>query len=569
MPDKNQISITADKKDLIKMLRNAFTNHTTFAGELLQNARRAGATEVHIVASEGRFMIHDNGSGISDYQKLLALCVSGWPEEVQKSDSPFGAGFIAAIYSAAHLTVSSGGFRFSRPTDDLLALEKVTLEPEETSGTTILLEGIKSSPSADEIANLVRGFPIPVTFNGELLDRPAATDGQKVFCQSDIGLVELPNERHNSTLRHTASCQLFLQGLPVDLPCRHNRMDVKPSLDPLVIHLDSMKYEGRFPDRNVLFMENKGDADRIYQAILGALTQTIEALKGEERHDETIAWHPVLLSHGLLKLLNDVPVLPRNALKEATPELTYADTVDSWNSDSGLDRITREDASKLPIIVADAPEQAPAADLPLRKGEDVQYDEAASRNSALDDPYITNCYMIALKAVFLDFRFDEGHWVYQLENCIPLEDVAVQAITPVEKGQTKADPLSYINRTLEGCREVRFEGSHGTATTNELAVFISPAHALVPKQASDHDICGTLFFYVDEFGAEDDERKERHIDAMAATLAMLHGEDSPETYFRKRLQDLRLHADENLKNQSFTVIFRQGEMHPTVEVTAA
>ena len=38
--------------------------------EILQNARRAGATEVRISNKDGLITVQDNGSGIEDFQKL-------------------------------------------------------------------------------------------------------------------------------------------------------------------------------------------------------------------------------------------------------------------------------------------------------------------------------------------------------------------------------------------------------------------------------------------------------------------------------------------------------------------
>ena len=41
--------------------------------ELLQNARRAGATQVEITNEDGTVTVRDNGRGIADFSKLLDL----------------------------------------------------------------------------------------------------------------------------------------------------------------------------------------------------------------------------------------------------------------------------------------------------------------------------------------------------------------------------------------------------------------------------------------------------------------------------------------------------------------
>ena len=46
--------------------------------EILQNARRAGATEIRISNKGELITVQDNGSGIEDFQKLLDLGGSGW-----------------------------------------------------------------------------------------------------------------------------------------------------------------------------------------------------------------------------------------------------------------------------------------------------------------------------------------------------------------------------------------------------------------------------------------------------------------------------------------------------------
>ena len=59
--------------------------------EILQNARRAGATEVKITNKDNLVTVHDNGSGIDDFQKLLDLGGSGWDEKMEAGEDPAGA----------------------------------------------------------------------------------------------------------------------------------------------------------------------------------------------------------------------------------------------------------------------------------------------------------------------------------------------------------------------------------------------------------------------------------------------------------------------------------------------
>ena len=60
--------------------------------EILQNARRAGATEVRISNKDDFVTIVDNGSGIMNFQKLLDLGGSGWDQQTEQGEDPAGVG---------------------------------------------------------------------------------------------------------------------------------------------------------------------------------------------------------------------------------------------------------------------------------------------------------------------------------------------------------------------------------------------------------------------------------------------------------------------------------------------
>ena len=63
--------------------------------EILQNARRAGATEVRISNKDGLITVADNGSGIDDFRKLLDLGGSGWDEKLEAGEDPAGVGLFS------------------------------------------------------------------------------------------------------------------------------------------------------------------------------------------------------------------------------------------------------------------------------------------------------------------------------------------------------------------------------------------------------------------------------------------------------------------------------------------
>lgn len=75
--------------------------------ELLQNARRAGATQVEMTNTKGRISVRDNGSGIDDFSKLLELGDSHWDETMEAAEDPAGVGLFCL--APRELTVRSHG----------------------------------------------------------------------------------------------------------------------------------------------------------------------------------------------------------------------------------------------------------------------------------------------------------------------------------------------------------------------------------------------------------------------------------------------------------------------------
>jgi len=60
--------------------------------EILQNARRAGATQVSITNQKGLVTVQDNGTGIDDFSKLLDLGDSDWDQAMEEAEDPAGVG---------------------------------------------------------------------------------------------------------------------------------------------------------------------------------------------------------------------------------------------------------------------------------------------------------------------------------------------------------------------------------------------------------------------------------------------------------------------------------------------
>ena len=129
--EKSETTLKVNQGNLVKNLRFSFTNATTVLGELMQNARRAGATKVEIdfAPKTKTLVVRDDGCGIDCYQTLFTIAESGWDAEVVEQEHPFGLGFLSALFSCQYLEVESKGGRIAMPTEDILSFKPVTVTP--------------------------------------------------------------------------------------------------------------------------------------------------------------------------------------------------------------------------------------------------------------------------------------------------------------------------------------------------------------------------------------------------------------------------------------------------------
>jgi hypothetical protein len=151
---------------------------TDVLNELLQNARRAGATEVdidRIFSDDGLILrVRDDGRGIADSAKFLALGDSGWDETIARSEGPAGMG--AFSLAGRHVTVRSrpdgaaAGWQVTIPpsaweTADPLPIETSTIE----LGTEIEIHVPNSwTVLLDEVIESVSTYyPVRVCFDGK------------------------------------------------------------------------------------------------------------------------------------------------------------------------------------------------------------------------------------------------------------------------------------------------------------------------------------------------------------------------------------------------------------------
>ena len=176
MPRTIQASIHPDALSRVPDFFNATLLQTL--NELLQNSRRAGATQIHITASRTQVTIADNGSGIADPATLLAFGLSGWNQDLARSEHPAGMGMYSlARRSRVSVTSRVAGqpaWSVSLNSDTFVGKRTADVVPatdfQQDHGTTISfsLRSDEHGPSHDA-ANAAEYYPLPVYLNGSLL----------------------------------------------------------------------------------------------------------------------------------------------------------------------------------------------------------------------------------------------------------------------------------------------------------------------------------------------------------------------------------------------------------------
>ena len=342
-----QVQLQINEQGLLRNQRYAFSNRTTLVSELMQNARRAGATRVEIdYDADARLLtVRDDGAGIDDFQKLLTFHESGWNDATCRQERPFGIGFSKCLYAATRCSVSSGGKRIDFATEH--ALEKLPIDvvdADDAPGTEVVLHGVDLPDKLEEhVARLSRGFAIPVFFNSAGMARPYALANLDCIA-AEIGHVALAGCRDGKSMRDTI---IFLQGFCVMEPsyCNADRCNV--------VHLDATQFVARLPDRDRLIDENE-QREHI-QACLSALWREalLDAKARLSPEDFVEIFYDAARSWRQLDVFNDVPVLPRALcdrivgypIQERYGDRDYLQSVDA--------AITRADVEQGAVVLAD------------------------------------------------------------------------------------------------------------------------------------------------------------------------------------------------------------------------
>ena len=323
------MKLELNQSNAMKLLADAFTGRKTFVNELLQNARRAGASKIVVHSEKNLLRVFDDGCGVSDFQKLLTLCESGWSGDVVEHDQPYGVGFLSAILASKSFVVVSGGKMLTANVDELLAGKPADIDTEfaptlpDDMTTGVYLELRDSIPYINDVLGpAVRGFPVPVELStGLQYERPLAEGVGRYTANLDgIGTLVWDGVADRS---YIPEVQLFLQGLPIYLPSQQagirNKNDYYGSAH-FGLHLDSKLFKGRMPDRDQLIGEDFSWIIKpVHDAIVQMWEQALEACNFEPSYD----FYKQLTCEQGRHLIEKVQVIPAGVFSKIDSDLEH------------------------------------------------------------------------------------------------------------------------------------------------------------------------------------------------------------------------------------------------------
>ncbi|WP_193073100.1 ATP-binding protein [Pseudomonas sp. FME51] len=397
------LRLKTNQHRLIANLRHAF-NQASMLGELLQNARRAQASAIHITVNQDNLTITDDGIGITDLQTLIFIAESGWDQQLKERENAFGLGVLSTLYFANTLTVHSRDKLFSARTAEIIAGEPIEEDVAgfHLEGTAIHLEGIKPVQAGQdlstwvecELLRLCEAFPVPIWLNGAEVPRPLA--------KPDLHWRETPMGKVLINLSGTRTqWRCFLQGLPIGrLPTSQKHQ--------VVLLPDSTL--AKLPDRKHLLNETE-DHPRIQAAVNQAYREAlIEKKQALAASDFVTYYAHICLNSSNADLLNDVPLVPLAWFRD-------------WDEEpAGYRQYWRRSLGRSGVIVQQA--------LEVLGVWQIEPDDEVVPTAEI--------YLEAANAFVLDEPgLDDGHWLKRLVKVVSAEQVRIRAGTILHR---EADP---------------------------------------------------------------------------------------------------------------------------------
>ena len=424
----SSVRIAVNQGNLVKNLKFAFSNFSTFLAELIQNSRRAGASMVDIRLEGKSLTVIDDGQGVQDFQKLFTIAESGWDAQTQSLENPFGMGFTSALFACEVLKVESCGQRLEARTLDLLEMRDFSLQAGEVaSGTRLTLSNLTFDENriGSALREIARGYPIPIFFNGEELERPDAQDAQ-TFVATPVGAVSIRDLKGFGFGRRTA---VYLQGIRV-LGSHSSRPDA-------IVHLDSARYKAKLPDRNCL-IDAEDKAKEIEAQVSAVAYSMLAELQGKMDPVEFANAYWRVASKCAPDLLRELPVVPASEVDILDDLRCFAD----WHSPyahrgANAQPLKRSDFEKGVVRV-------------VRGSGSVDLEEDLL--SA-----VKRAYVMKMEAFIVRGEVPKGHW---LMNAPLIDDLEV-SFEIVSPGATAGSDHETHSFDIQVCDGVLIKGPWG------------------------------------------------------------------------------------------------------------
>ncbi len=530
------IQVRINHEGALRNQRFAFTDRFTLVTELLQNARRAGATLIEIIhdVQSKTLSIQDNGCGIDDFQKLLTFNETGWNEATQQDESPFGIGFSKCLYAAGRCIVASRGRFVDIDTTAALAQAPIPVQdadPDKSSqpGTAIALFEVELEGLAHRMPDLCRGFPVAVTFNGQEIARPHALPGLKTQATS-VGHIHIAGMDDGKFTRYTV---VYLQGFRV------HQAPTYYSCDDLanVVHLDPTRFVARLPDREKLIDEEE-QIKLVDKAI-------------------SVLW--------LNALQEKKAALPAQQFVEA-----YFDAAKHWRHTQVFD-----DVDCLPMSICEAiggyPRQAPFGQLDFLEAvkQPISRDEVLSGEVTLasidyPDSSTAPCWMFAKAKGYVVIKttsLSDGHWVHGHVRHLDANEVVVE---PVDLQRQASFEGRWVDAEVLLCAHVRIRIKDDVAEIHEDG-FSHEDAIYVPAKESTGIAVEQASSFMDSKDRYHEDDRDADAEALADLIRLLRAVDPMET-LQGMLTDLKLEKYPVLHGRTFRLTISQQHQTHVLEL---
>lgn len=523
----NAVALRINEKALVKNLRYAFTSKSvTVLCELMQNARRAGATKVGFTLKGDVLRVEDDGVGIHDFGDLLAVAQSGWDIETIEKERPYGLGFLAAVYGSTHIRVESLQWKLDADTKDILDFKPIVISKTAKlfHGTKVVLCGFNDQTLLgfgfyEVLSKVAAGFPIEVTANGRKVSRPDAL-GQGDFRDSRVGKIRIP--RHAG-----AFARLYYQGLPLWAK------DIRRP-DSVVVHLDTSRFTARLPDRDTLVDDDSARYD-IRAAVREAQIQSLKEERKKlgdagflkEFYGKIISLYP--------SMLNGIDYLPGTAFERVDkPQVSYPN--DHFMFLRGMEEqgiFSRAELSKMKLV----------------RVEDIAEDDDSDACAAAMYAHLTG-------ALNVSELLPDEHWVNSL-----VHDLRGSRwdVTPLGNTHTAGWEGNWTRAKVIFCDgyTLRNEVTGESVTTREHALYHSlecPGTVFYPGKTSKASVLMQMSNFCDENDDYQDGQEEEESKCFRRFIRLNTGVDSAKV-MRDILIDATSEIAEALRGKTFTVNF--------------